>query len=466
MVSAKSQIRPDLAKAHALLGVVVGRHQHRSEEAKALFIKAISLDPILDDPYKHLSSYIIQDRSFEEALDNLRRVLPSHSDLTKTYDGLQSALIDQGRYLEARRCNEELLRRCPDSARAIRNLGMIAMDLQDMDTAISYFHQTLQMIPDSSRAIMEYIHAWLMTGNYQRAWYEFKTRQSVLRNRPIPNRYRNARWSGEPVRGKTLILHAEGGYGDAVQFVRFARTLKEEGAQVTVKCRSPLITLLQTADGVDSVIPITADSPPADFECEADWVFMYRQSFGTVPYLRPAPQRAWQHNNNSAYHGAVLNVGLVWRGRDVSLSNPYKCRSLSLSSFRPFASIGNVRVISLQHRAGSEELAEQPLPLSAEPWENELQDFHVLAGVIAELDMVISVDTSTAHVAGALNRPTWILLPFTPMDWRWHLGREDSPWYKSVRLFRQRQPGAWDGLIREVADSLTHYMMTRVPVEG
>jgi tetratricopeptide (TPR) repeat protein len=455
-------VQPACATAYSLLGELTLSARGRRDEAIELLLKAIRLDA-KSSAYKPLGECLIAERDFEEALRILRSILPSSADLVSAYDGVNCALTEHGRYDEARQCNKALLESVPNSADALCNLGLIATALHDMEAAISHFEQSLRLDGANSRSTMHYIHGLLMTGDYERARVEFMARRSGLPKRS----YKNPTWDGEAVERKDIVLHSDGGFGDAIQFVRFAQPLHEEGARVVVKCREPLLALTRTMPRAEEVIPITSRSPVAHFESDADWVFMYRplsiESISRTPYLFPV-KGITRWKTAVQRRGGLLNIGLQWRGRDLHLSNPYKNRSLPLSSLAPLLAVKGVKAFSLQKGTGVEELYQLPRHCEVESWGEQCGTFQDLANAIEALDLVISVDTSIAHLAGALNKPVWVLLAFTPCDWRWQLDRQDTPWYPSARLFRQKKPGQWSSVVQELVAALTTLVATAIDV--
>ncbi|HVS40370.1 MAG TPA: hypothetical protein VMS17_32735, partial [Gemmataceae bacterium] len=265
-------------------------------------------------------------------------------------------------------------------------------------------------------------------------------------------------WDGGPLQGRTILLHAEQGLGDTLQFIRYAPLVKAKGGHVVVQCQGSLIPLLSRCAGVDSLVPWGAKPPPFDVYAA---LLSLPALLGTtlsnipneVPYLHADPALV-EHWRRQLAIVPGFKVGVAWQG---SIRHAWdRHRSVPLSSFAPLAAVPGVRLISLQKGPGSEQ-AQGPLPFPIADF-GDLVDrtggaFMDTAAILPHLDLVISVDTAVAHLAGALGAPVWLALHHTP-DWRWLLNRSDSPWYPSARLFRQPAPGEWAPVFREIAKAL------------
>jgi hypothetical protein len=274
---------------------------------------------------------------------------------------------------------------------------------------------------------------------------------------PGPRKLSKPLWLGEyPLARKTVLLHAEQGLGDTIQFVRYAPLLAGTGARVVMEVQRELAGLLGRVEGVTAVVGRGDPLPAFDVHCPLGSLPC---AFGTepssipaaVPYLKPDEQKlaAWRAR---LAHISSPRVAIAWSGTP---SHPDdRNRSISLVLLEPLLSLDHINVVSIQREVRQEDaelLARLPRLTNLG---QELADFDDTAAVISLVDLVISVDTSVGHVAGALARPTWILLPFCP-DWRWMIDRDDSPWYPTARLFRQGAPGDWPSVIARVTEELT-----------
>jgi hypothetical protein len=260
------------------------------------------------------------------------------------------------------------------------------------------------------------------------------------------------------VRGKTILIHSEQGYGDTIQMVRFARTLADRGARVIVETHAVLAPLLGDVGGIAQVIVHGDSLPRFDFHIPmmslpaacgiasvADIPAMPTYIVGRAARAVTLPPR----------EANELRVGLVWAGRPTHKND--RNRSLDAARLAPLASIPNVKLFSLQIGATSQDIAHLPGIVDLAP---QLTDFAATADVLAQLDLVIAVDTAVAHLAGAMGKDAWVMLPFAP-DWRWLLARDTSPWYPSLRLYRQPKIGDWDDVVGRIAADLAAGRSTR-----
>ncbi len=414
-------LRRDPRSVSALtnLGVAL-RKLDRTDEALDAYRRGLAIDA--DEPglLSNLGSLLNQEGELEEAISHFRRAIARKPDFLDAHVNLSVALRDGNRFAEAAAAAEEAIRIAPNSAEAHTNLS----------------------------------HALLLLGDFRRGFAEYEWRFKVpgfptpLQNFPQPA------WTGQqPLEGRTVFLHDEQGVGDGIQFARYARCLKDRGAQVIVECNTQLLRLFQGLDGADQVIG--RFSPPPPFDLHVPMMSVPHRLGATpdtvpaaVPYLRPEPDLAarWATRLSSE---PGLRVGVVWAGSPEHRND--RNRSIPLRLFAPFAAEPNVRLFSVQKGPGASQLADAPMPI--QELGSEIADFADTAAILTSLDLLITVDTSVAHLAGALGRPVWVLLPFSP-DWRWIIGRDDSPWYPTMRLFRQDAPGAWEPVIDRVAVAL------------
>ena len=342
---------------------------------------------------------------------------------------------DAGRWEPARGAFEAALAQRPDFGDAVNNLGTVQEELGDRDAAMAHYRRaatlSTSVSPPWNVALMD-----LLRGDYAAGWPGYEHRWKQPLQRAVHRNFAQPMWDGSPLAGRRLLLHAEQGLGDAIQFARYAPLAT--GGRVFVECHPPLVKLFRSLAGVDCVVPRGGPLPPFDVHCPFMSLPMV---FGTtlatvpaaVPYLRPPPAAVnrWRHRLAAGPPGR--RIGLVWAGDPKHQKD--RARSIPLTALAPLADVPGVRFYSL--RVGG---SADGFPLT--DWTAELHDFADTAGLVAGLDLVITVDTSVAHLAGALGKPTWVLIAFAP-DWRWLLDRDDSPWYPTVRLFRQPAPGDW-----------------------
>ncbi len=362
-----------------------------------------------------------------------------------------------GRYLEALGALRIAGDLQPPDAEVHTNIASICNNMGQFVEAMTSCRRALGIRRDFHPAIWNSAIALLGQGRYSEGWPCYEIRSVLKENRivivpqlPFPG------WRGEPLQGKSLLLWPEQGAGDYVQFIRYAQLLKARGlARLTIRCPAPLRDLLATAVGVDEVITDAGPVPPHDY-----WSFPLSLPLrlgttlesipATLPYLRAPPDRREHWRTRLPVGG--LKIGLVWSGNpghrnDANRSLP------GLDTLRPLWSVPGISFVSLQKGAAEEEAATSSLPIVH--LGSDIRDFADTAAIVDQLDLVICVDTAVAHVAGALGKPCWVLLPAIGCDWRWLRDRSDSPWYPgAMRLFRQKERGDWSSVIDEVAAAL------------
>jgi len=305
----------------------------------------------------------------------------------------------------------------------------------------------------------------LLQGRYDEGWREYEARYSSDLPEPdrfpYPDRAPFPPWRGEPLAGKSLLIWPEQGYGDEIQFCRYLPLLKRQGAaRITLVCKPPLKALMETVEGADAVLSsddVAEAVAPHDY-----WTYPLsiplhcKTTVETIParlpYLRAPREHAVRWSSRLPSDG--FRVGLVWKGSDIHKSDSY--RSLpDLATLAPLWTVPGVRFISLQKGRGEDEALHPPAGQALLHLGAGIADFADTAAIMKQLDLVISIDTAAAHLAGALAKPCWVLLPAYRCDWRWLQAREDSPWYPGVmRLFRQAPGGDWSGVVQEIKRAL------------
>ncbi|HWY86690.1 MAG TPA: glycosyltransferase family 9 protein, partial [Gemmataceae bacterium] len=333
------------------------------------------------------------------------------------------------------------------------NLGAALAELGELDQAAAVFQTIIQSRGDDADAHVNYAQTLLTRGQFQRGWAEYEWR---LKRVSLAWPYTQPQWTGEDLAGKTILLRSEQGLGDTIQFIRFAPMPAQGGAIVLLRCPPELTRLVTGMPGIKGLVPMDQPPPLCEFQCPLlSLPFVLGTELPSiptaVPYLVPEPAlvRAWREKLDM--HGQGFRVGLVWAG--TALHKNDRNRSLPLRGLSAMAAIANVLYVSLQVGAPAAQLAAPPAGMKIVDVGTQLTDFADTAAVIANLDLVITVDTAVAHMAGAMGKPVWTLLSKVA-DWRWLLDREDSPWYPTMRLFRQKTRGDWAELMGRVAAAL------------
>ncbi len=332
--------------------------------------------------------------------------------------------------------------------------------LGDADRAMRCYEAALRIKPDHPYSRFNRGLALLQTGNFKDGWveYEWRWRTGEVSSPDLPR----PRWDGSSPVGRSILVHTEQGMGDTIQFIRLLPLLKQRGARVVFACQKPLHQLLATIDGVDEWFPI---DEPADINFDCCVPLMSLPSLlgidseaaipNTVPYVSAEPQRVDRWRERIALLPG-LKVGLNWQGRPDQRIAPL--RLIPLEKFAPLAQLENVTLVSLQKGEGEQQIEpnRDRMPLTVLDGLDADAAFVDTAAVMQHLDLIITSDTSVAHLAGAMGRPVWVLLS-KASEWRFMLDRSDSPWYPTMRLFRQSSFGEWDPVIDQIVEELEQF---------
>ena len=451
-------VEPAHAGALHLLGVLA--HQcGRADLAVDLIGRAIALDGANAVFHGNLGMVLCDLGLLAEAEASLRAALRLRPGFEDAHYNLGNVLDRSGRLAESEASYRQVLKRQPDNVRALNNLGHVLRQQIRPAAAEACFRKALRLQPQVPDSHANLGIALLMAGRFEEGWREYEWRWKVKEMSPGARHFSVPLWSGEPLAGRTLLLHAEQGLGDTLQFCRYA-PLITPGARVILEVQAPLARLLSGLPGVARVVAEGGALPAFDLHCP---LMSLPRAFGTTlgaipaatPYLAADPVLAagWRARL-AGLEG--LKVGLVWAGgrRDTpELAAVDARRSICLATLAPLGDLSGVDFVSLQKGGPAAQTAQPPQGMVVHDFTADLGDFADTAALIDGLDLVISVDTSVAHLAGALGKPVWLLNRFDTC-WRWLLGRDDSPWYPTLRQFRQAAPGDWDPVIGAVRDAL------------
>jgi hypothetical protein len=307
--------------------------------------------------------------------------------------------------------------------------------------------QALTLEPNNANAHWNKAQILLLLGRIKEGWKEYEWRKKCADFSLLVWQPGGPPWDGSDLDGKTILIYCEQGFGDSIQFIRYARLLAEMGAQVIVKCQPKLQALFKTIPGVDRAITRSDKTAPYHFQASLlSLPCLLKTDIETIPAQVPYLFLPTQASRDLISDGK-RKIGIVWAGSPSHKND--QNRSMSLKHFEPLLDIDEITFYSLQFGERSQDIISLGFDHALTNLEQDLDGFMPTAAMLEKLDLIISVDTSTAHLAGALGRPIWTLLSFVP-DWRWMLGRDDSPWYPTMRLFRQSAPGDWKGVIEDV----------------
>jgi len=397
----------------------------------------------------------------DEAEASCRRALQIKPDYAEVHSNLGAILKDLGRPREAEASCRRALEIQPDCVLAHSNLGIILREMGRLEDAAEHCRQALRIKPDFVAAHINLSMALLALGQLTEGWEEYEWRWQGEQLGSHRGAFTQPQWRGEAATGRTLLLRSEQGLGDTLQFCRYASLAAAAGMRVILAVQPPLVRLLRSLDGVELVQEIGAEFPPFDFHCPLlSMPLALKTTLSTIPaaasYLHADQVQvdAWRARL-AALPKRGFRVGLVWSGTPrigfSHLAAVDRRRSIDPKQLARLVELSGFHFFSLQKDGQS-----APAEFQLTDFMGEMEDFADTAALIANLDLVISVDTAVAHLAGALGKPVWVLDRFDPC-WRWLTGRQDSPWYPSLRLFRQPTPGDWQTVIERVAQELAHF---------
>jgi Flp pilus assembly protein TadD len=418
------------------------------DDAITTCLHVIELNPKYAAAYNNLGTALKQAGRFDQAIAAFDKSIQLQPNLAEPHCNLGVAQADSGLLQEASISLRRAIELNPNYAKAHINLGVVLCNLGQRKQAIIACERAIELEPDLEQAHCNFAQILLTQGDFERGWSEHEHRwKANPRIRPIP--LSQPRWNGEPLNGRTILIHAEQGFGDAIHFIRYVPLIAAHGGKVILECQPELVQLFRQVTGVEKIIPAGQPLPPFDLHCPLMSLRLVMtttlQSIpATVPYLFA---EKWK----KPLTNTALNVGLAWAGRPTHSND--QNRSMKLADFQRLGKIPGITFHTLQKGSAASEALSPPAGMTLIDHSAELHDFTDTAGLICELDLVISVDTSIAHLAGALGKPIWVLLPFVP-DWRWMRDRSDSPWYPTMRLFRQSRWGSWDEPLSQIAQSL------------
>lgn len=488
------QLMPDYANAHHNLGMALYR-QGQAEAAIAHYEKAVELEPTHASARNSLGVALYQQGQLDAAIDQYRQALALMPNYLSAHDNLGIALKQQGKLEAAAEHFRTAIAINPHYANAYINLGNTMRELGDYDQAIAYCQESIRLQPQNADAHNTYgcvlvdlgrledaIKSYeaaiehrpdfadahlnlgiilLQVGDFQRGFAEYHWRWNTKQCPDL--RYTHALWKGEELQGKIILLTAEQGFGDTIQFARYAALVAQRGGRVVIACQKPLLRLLSTVPGVAQCADRDKDNVETHLHAplmELPYILgtTLETIPATVPYVFPPDNTKIQLQIPA---NTRLKIGFVW-ATNPSNSTSGK-RSCAVSHFLQLLDVPQIALYSLQKDAPETDRELLQGLDRLQDLQAQLNDFADTAAAIAQLDLVITVDTAVAHLAGAMGKPTWILLAHVP-DWRWLMHREDSPWYPSMRLFRQNQPDAWEELFSRVAIALREELAQPTPL--
>lgn len=484
------QLNPQSAEAHLHLGNALLDHGER-DEGVAHLRQAVALRPNYQEAVQSLEKVLAQLESaggaggdarparkpradpaiahlqlgdaffnrqqWPEALQHYQQAVRCKPDLAKAHNNVGATFLRLRRLEEAVACFQKAIELDPDYGHAYFNLGCALVQLVRLPEAVAAYDQAIRLGGEVAPAHMGRALTCLLLGDFEQGWSEFEWRSQCpecgVRQNPQPQ------WRGEPLEGKTILLQAEQGLGDTLQLIRYAPLVRARGSRVVFECPPGLIHLLNGFPGIDRMVSQGATLPP--FDVYAPLMSLpgaFRTTLETIPadvpylFADPGLVARWRQELDAL---PGFKVGICWQGSRFHKADAQ--RSVPLAQFVPLARVTGARLISLQKGDGVDQLAAWDASEPLLDLGNRLVDpngpFTDTAAVLRCLDLVVTVDTALAHLAGAMGVPVWVALPFLP-DWRWLLERTDSPWYPTMRLFRQTALDQWEPVFQAMADEL------------
>jgi tetratricopeptide (TPR) repeat protein len=455
LASSRQAVRLDplCAQAHSNLGNALA-DTGRFQEAIASYNRALTIKPDDAEVQRSLGDTLLSERDLDAAEACYRKALELQPESIDAQNSFGNLLLHRQKIDEAEEVYRRILARTPGHAEALANLGTAYLRRARPSEALECYLQAVESNPNHAGLHYNLGIACLLAGDYDSGFREYEWRWDFKELRTPRKDFRQPQWQGEPLEGRRILLHAEQGLGDTIQFARYAPLVTARGGEVILQVQPTLKRLLASMDGVAAVVARGESLPEFSMQCP---LMSLALAFGTTadtipaktPYLRAEPREVVEQGRRCP--GKGLRVGLAWAGNPKNRSDAR--RSMPLEALVPLGAIPGVSLISLQQGSAAGQIAQVAERL-------DIQNACVLnvemadtAALVAGLDLIVTVDTSVAHLAGAMGKPVWVMLPFSP-DWRWLLDRDDSPWYPSARLFRQASAGDWGSVVEQIAREL------------
>ncbi len=436
-----------------------------SSAAEIAFKQALEIAPYLSEAHINLGILLTNEHRWQEAEKHYRQALDIHPVQMEAYLNFGGMLLAKKAFIEAEAAYRQALLIDPVSPGTWSSLGVLMACMKREDEAEKCYRHAMAIAPEYRKAPFNLAYLLLRQGRYEEGWACLEARDWYTQ---IAQLLKCSRWHGESITGKNLLISIEAGHGDMIQFCRYASMAKQRGcARVTVLCHPGLKRLFASVRGVDDVIAVDEPLPATAWDY---WVpplslpFIFGTQLDTIPadipYLFAQAEQTMHWSHIIFSEDSELRVGLVWKGNP-RFENDADRSLASLCELAPLGDVTGIRYFSLQKGAGEDEVKSAPFPLI--DLSEQIQDFADTAAIMMNLDLIISVDTAVAHLAGALGKDCWLLLPSYKTDWRWMTDQNDSPWYpKVMRIFRQSDAGDWTSVVAELRSALLAHLHRRL----
>ena len=448
------KIKPDYAEALYNRGAAL-RALKRYEQALESYAHALRIKPDYVEAFYNRGDILFDLHRLEQALESFDCVLKIKPDYADALNNRGNVLLGLNRYEQAVESYDGALKIRPNYAKALYNRGNALLELKQLQAAIKSYDMAIILEPEYVEAHWNSGLCYLQLGNFERGWEKYEWRRQKNETQDKARKFLQPQWLGkESLQGKTIFLHSEQGLGDTLQFCRYTKQVAGLGARVILEVQKTLLNLLANLDGVAQLLTKGDVLPAFDFHCPLlSLPLAFKTNIesipNTVPYLFAEKEQIIRWRQRLGVEG--FKIGISWQG-----SNTGKIdvgRAFSVDNFKLITKIPNVRLISLQKNEGIEQLKNLPgdikVEIPGDDFDSGPDAFRDSAAIINNLDLVITSDTAIAHLAGALGCPTWVALKHVP-DWRWMLEGSDSPWYPTMRLFRQKKRDDWEAVFNEM----------------
>jgi tetratricopeptide (TPR) repeat protein len=429
--------------------------------AKNVYASIVTREPNNAVAWCYLGIALHDQRQYAEAVAAYRRAIQLQPKFPIALNNMGNSLRYLGRVDEADEAFQKAIDLQPGYFNAYRNRGTLHAWTGRIDLAFRYYYEAMKLQPDDAELHRNLGVIHLLQGDFPQGWQEYRYRWKC--KEAIAHPYRQPKWSGQDINGKTILLYGEQGLGDSIHFIRFAQVLKEMGAKPILHIQPQLVPLFQGCSGISAIIPNTwSVEQPFDYHCSlldvADVLKIDATNIpNRVPYIR-LPENLvgyWKRRLDQWIPKSRFRIGLVWQGNPDHQADMF--RSFPLSVLEPLSTLPDTEWVSLQFGKGSEQVdawkGQRPIHRLNDDLDRSSGAFMDTAAILHHLDWIVTSDTSMAHLAGALGRPTKLILGYTP-DWRWLQERSDSPWYPTMKLFRQSKIGDWSGPAEQVREDL------------
>lgn len=458
MLTANFPDKPEYFSGMAIIQKKLGYYQ----EAEKNYKKAIEINPNLFEGYYNLGILTYEQNNIDEAITYFWKSLEVKPNVYLSYYNLGNAYRERNEFNLSADCYHKAIELKKDFDDAHYNLGVVCEKRRELTKAIECYKSAIRYNPKNLNAQWNLALLYLQLGNFPKGWPKYEVRKE--RNKSAKRTFSKPALTMESVNGKKILVYCEQGLGDSIQFARYLKILKACGAYIIFECKPQLTWLFKNFNGIDELISeydykemnigydynISLLSLPLYFNTVLETIP------SEVPYLKANPDQVhkWEAKiKNEKY----INIGIAWSGAGANITG--KDRSCSLKDFSPLFSINGIKLYSIQKSENGDEILNSKFPVIN--FDNlDSVPFQDTAAIIENLDLVISIDTSIAHLAGAIGKPVWTLLPYYS-DWRWLLDRKGTPWYPTMKLFRQSEPGNWNNVFGAVADEIKRILILK-----